>query len=58
MADPRWRMIIGNVPKLNLFFHAYIVNVILTWKAACNSSNFIDIYIYIYIRFSSSNGEI
>ena len=41
MADAKIKKFKGNVTKLNYFHHKY---VILTWKTACNSSNFIYIY--------------
>ena len=43
MADAKIKRFKGNVTKLN-YFHAYIINVTLAWKTACNSSNFIYIY--------------
>ena len=44
MADAKIKKFKSNVTKLN-YFHAYIIKyVILTWKTACNSSNFIYIY--------------
>ena len=43
MADAKIKKFKDNVTKLN-YFHAYIKYVIVTWKTACNSSNFIYIY--------------
>ena len=44
MADAKIKKFKGNVTKLN-YFHAYIINMsFLTWKTACNSSNFIYLY--------------
>ena len=44
MADSKIKKIIGNVTKLFFFSRIYRKYVILSWKTACNSSNFISIY--------------
>ena len=44
MADAKIKKIIGNFTKLNFFSCIYHKYVILTWKTACNSSNFMYMY--------------
>ena len=44
MADAKIKKFKGNVTKIKLFSRIYHKYVILTWKTACNSSNFIYIY--------------
>ena len=53
MADAKIKKFKSNVTKLN-YFHAYAIY--LTWKTACNSSNFIYIYVFseIIVKYEFS----